>query len=397
MSNFYAVVTAGGSGSRFNAEKPKQYAQLAGIPVIRHSIVTLLSDARIRLIVVAVAPTDRVAAHLLGELVATGRVKVIGCGGETRAKTVRNALTAVAGNGAKPGDWVLVHDAARPGLKLDALQRLMHLDENNVVGGLLAIPLADTVKRAGRDHHASVEMTISREGLWLAQTPQMFRLQELTNALDACFADGAEPTDEAQAMEREGATPVLVPGARSNFKLTVQEDLDAMERLMGATMPRIRIGEGFDVHALVAGRKLIIGGVEIPHATGLAGHSDADVLLHAITDALLGAAGLGDIGKHFPDTDPKFKGADSKVLLKEAYERVKASGWELVNIDATIIAEKPKMAPHVGAMIETIALALGVEEDCINIKAKTSEKLGALGRQEGIAAQAVAMVSAKLG
>jgi 2-C-methyl-D-erythritol 2,4-cyclodiphosphate synthase/2-C-methyl-D-erythritol 4-phosphate cytidylyltransferase len=399
MTKFFAVVPAAGSGSRFGGEVPKQYALLGGVQVLNRTVRTLLADNRIEKIYVAVAPDDTRAAKVLAHEVASGRVRVIASGGETRARTVRNALTAVTGGGAKSDDWVLVHDAARPGLDAVTLGRLIDTLKDHPVGGLLALPVADTIKREAKDSAENgavmVESTVYRTGLWQAQTPQMFRVGLLAQALSEALQDEADPTDEAQAMERSGHAPLLVVGTRNNFKITVAEDLDAMEKLMGAVTPKIRVGEGFDVHALVPGRKLIIGGVEIAHPTGLLGHSDADVLLHAMTDALLGAAGLGDIGKHFPDTDKAFAGADSLKLLAEAYKRVQAEGWTLLNMDATIIAQAPKMAPHIGKMVERIAAALDVELDAINIKAKTTEKLGFTGRQEGIAAQAVAMVAAR--
>jgi 2-C-methyl-D-erythritol 4-phosphate cytidylyltransferase / 2-C-methyl-D-erythritol 2,4-cyclodiphosphate synthase len=401
LTKFFAVVPAAGSGSRFGGEVPKQYARLGGVPVINRTVRTLLAEPRIERVYVTVATDDTRAADLLAHEVASGRVKVIASGGETRARTVRNALTAVTGGGAKNDDWVLVHDAARPGLDAATLARLIDTLKDHNVGGLLAMPVADTIKReekrAKEENHPpapkQVESTVYRTGLWQAQTPQMFRVGLLVQALNEALQDEAEPTDEAQAVERSGHAPLLVTGTRNNFKITVQEDLEAMEKLMGTVTPAIRIGEGFDVHALMPGRKLIIGGVEIAHPTGLLGHSDADVLLHTITDALLGAAGLGDIGKHFPDTAKEFEGADSLKLLTEAYKRVQDAGWMLVNVDATIIAQAPKMAPYIPKMIDRIAKALDVEAEQINIKAKTTEKLGFTGRQEGIAAQAVAMVS----
>lgn len=399
MTKFFAVVPAAGSGSRFGGEVPKQYARLGGVPVLNRTVRTLLAEPRIERVYVTVAADDKRAADLLAHEVASGRVKVIASGGETRARTVRNALTAVTGGGAKNDDWVLVHDAARPGLDAAALARLIDTVKDHAVGGLLAVPVADTIKReikAEEAAHKQVESTVYRTGLWQAQTPQMFRVGLLVQALNEALQDEAEPTDEAQAIERSGHAPLLVPGTRNNFKITVQEDLDAMEKLMGTVTPNIRVGEGFDVHALVPGRKLIIGGVEIAHPTGLLGHSDADVLLHTITDALLGAAGLGDIGKHFPDTAKEFEGADSLKLLAQAYQRVQDAGWVLVNLDATIIAQAPKMAPHIPKMVDRIAKALDVEPEQINIKAKTTEKLGFAGRQEGIAAQAVAMISKRV-
>jgi 2-C-methyl-D-erythritol 4-phosphate cytidylyltransferase / 2-C-methyl-D-erythritol 2,4-cyclodiphosphate synthase len=394
LTKFFAVVPAAGNGSRFGGEVPKQYARLGGIPVINRTVRTLLAEPRIERVYVTVAADDMRAVDMLAHEVASGRVKVIASGGETRARTVRNALTAVTGGGAKNDDWVLVHDAARPGLDAATLARLIDTLIDHTVGGLLAVPVADTIKREEKSEIEAkhVESTVYRTGLWQAQTPQMFRVGLLVQALNEALQDEAEPTDEAQAIERSGHAPQLVHGTRNNFKITVQEDLEAMEKLMGTVTPTIRIGEGFDVHALVPGRKLIIGGVEIAHPTGLLGHSDADVLLHTITDALLGAAGLGDIGKHFPDTAKEFEGADSVKLLTEAYKRVQDAGWMLVNLDATIIAQAPKMAPHIPKMIDRIAKALDVEAEQINIKAKTTEKLGFTGRQEGIAAKAVAMV-----
>ncbi len=400
MSALFGLIPAGGTGSRFGGEMPKQYAQLAGETVLARTARALLADPRLMSVLVAAAPGDAHVANALAPLRAEHgrRLTWVPAGRATRARTVRHGLDALLMAGALEDDWVLVHDAARPGLSADALMNMIDRLQNHPVGGLMALPLADTLKRsrfATDMASEEVEATIPREGMWAAQTPQMFRIGLLAAALDTAFDAGIEPTDEAQAMEAAGHVPVLVPGTRGNFKITVQDDLRAMEQLMSnTTMPRIRIGEGWDVHALVAGRKLIIGGVEIPHSTGLLGHSDADVLLHAITDALLGGAGLGDIGRHFPDTDPQFKGADSKVLLAEAYRRVQAAGWQLVNLDATIIAQQPKLAPHIPGMVAVIAQTLGVAESQINIKAKTSEKLGYLGREEGIAAQANALLAA---
>ncbi len=400
MSALFGLIPAGGTGSRFGGDLPKQYAQLAGETVLARTARALLADPRLMSVLVAAAPGDAHVANALAPLRAEHgrRLTWVPAGGATRARTVRQGLDALLMAGALEDDWVLVHDAARPGLSADALMNMIDRLQTHPVGGLMALPLADTLKRsrfATDMASEEVEATIPREGMWAAQTPQMFRIGLLAAALDTAFDAGIEPTDEAQAMEAAGHVPVLVPGTRGNFKITVQDDLRAMEQLMSnTTMPRIRIGEGWDVHALVAGRKLIIGGVEIPHSTGLLGHSDADVLLHAITDALLGGAGLGDIGRHFPDTDPQFKGADSKVLLAEAYRRVQAAGWQLVNLDATLIAQQPKLAPHIPGMVAVIAQTLGVAESQINIKAKTSEKLGYLGREEGIAAQASALLAA---
>jgi 2-C-methyl-D-erythritol 4-phosphate cytidylyltransferase/2-C-methyl-D-erythritol 2,4-cyclodiphosphate synthase len=405
MSALFGLIPAGGTGSRFGGELPKQYAALAGETVMARTARALLADPRIMSVLVATAPGDAHVADALAPLRGEHgrRLTWVPAGGATRARTVRQGLDALLMAGALESDWVLVHDAARPGLSPDALMNMIDRLQTHPVGGLMALPLADTLKRsrfATDMASEEVEATIPREAMWAAQTPQMFRIGLLAAALDAAFDAGIEPTDEAQAMEAAGHVPVLVPGTRGNFKITVQDDLRAMEQLMSNSslpraLPSFRIGEGWDVHALVAGRKLIIGGVEIPHNTGLLGHSDADVLLHAITDALLGGAGVGDIGRHFPDTDPQFKGADSKVLLAEAYRRVQAAGWQLVNLDATIIAQQPKLAPHIPGMVAVIAQTLGVDASQINVKAKTSEKLGYLGREEGISAQASALLVAR--
>jgi 2-C-methyl-D-erythritol 4-phosphate cytidylyltransferase/2-C-methyl-D-erythritol 2,4-cyclodiphosphate synthase len=294
--------------------------------------------------------------------------------------------------GATDADWVWVHDAARPGVEAESLERLRDAVRDDRVGGLLAQPVADTVKRGGAGRAIT---TVERDGLWLAQTPQVFPLGTLRHALERHH----RVTDEASAIEATGRTPLLVAGSRRNFKVTTMDDLHAMRDALASAAagtdaePPWRIGQGWDVHALVPGRALVIGGTTIPHASGLLGHSDADVLLHAITDALLGGAGLGDIGRHFPDTDARFAGADSRVLLREALQRVRAAGWRPANVDCTVVAQAPKLAPYVPAMVEAIAADLGLPASRVNVKAKTSERLGYAGRGEGISAQAVVMLA----
>jgi 2-C-methyl-D-erythritol 4-phosphate cytidylyltransferase / 2-C-methyl-D-erythritol 2,4-cyclodiphosphate synthase len=314
-------------------------------------------------------------------------------GGATRAVTVRAGLAALKRHGAHDGDWVLVHDAARCLVQPAWIERLIDACEHDEVGGLLALPLADTLKQA--DVQGRVRTTVDRTGKWAAQTPQMFRLALLAQALDAA---GDAVTDEASAVEALGHAPLLVPGHADNFKLTWPDDFERAEHLLrtneGPTMT-MRLGEGWDIHALVPGRQLILGGTHIPHDKGLDGHSDADALAHAITDALLGAAALGDIGRHFPDTDAQFKGADSMVLLAEAAKRVRAAGYEIGNIDSTIIAQAPKLAPHIAAMRQRLASVLGVAVDQVNVKAKTAEKMGPVGEGRAIEARAVCLVTAR--
>jgi 2-C-methyl-D-erythritol 4-phosphate cytidylyltransferase/2-C-methyl-D-erythritol 2,4-cyclodiphosphate synthase len=408
-SRYLAVVPAAGVGTRVGADRPKQYLDVAGATLLEWSVRSLLAGGFIDLVIVVVAPGDERAQALVGRW---SGVRVAPVGGATRRDSVLAGLEA-AGEGWADHDWVLVHDAARPGLGVEALGRLHAELAGDPVGGLLAEPVSDTVKRQAGDA-AHVGETILRDGLWLAQTPQMFRL----GLLRAALRRHPGVTDESAAIEADGHRPRLVRGDRGNFKVTTAEDLLLMDRRLGAepaapeaggaTQARdqatglraghaleeggMRIGQGYDVHALVPGRRLVLGGVSIDHPRGLLGHSDADALLHAVTDALLGAAGLGDIGGHFPDTDPRWRGADSRSLLRAALARVHQAGWQVGNADATVVAQAPRLAPHVPAMRANLAADLGVPVARVNVKAKTHERLGFEGREEGIAAQAVVLL-----
>jgi len=390
----FAILPAAGVGSRMGADRPKQYLDLNGQTVLERSVAAVSQQADLERILVVVGPHDAFAQSLLNHR--DPRVLISPVGGASRRDSVRNGLLHLRDqHGAHSDDWVWVHDAARPGLDRDSLKRLRDALDDEPAGVVLALPVVDTVKRAGAhpgaEHNmpARVQTTVPREGLWLAQTPQVFRLGPLLEALERHPAS----TDEASAMEADGHSPRLVPGDRRNLKVTTMDDLHALRAAM-PSRPAFRIGQGWDVHALVPGRALVIGGTTIPFDRGLLGHSDADVLLHAITDALLGAAALGDIGRHFPDTDARFAGADSRMLLREALSRVKSSGWEPVNVDATVVAQAPRLAQHIPAMVAHIAADLGMDEGQINVKAKTSEKLGFAGRGEGIEAHAIVMIAA---
>lgn len=395
----YAILPAAGQGQRVGAAVPKQYLSLAGRPMLARSVQAVLAAEWIDLLVVVVAPDDEQRAReILGDW---PRVSVRAIGGATRCDSV---LAGVESLDADEQDWILVHDAARPGLPATDLAALRAAAADDPVGALLALPVADTLKRAGDGLPARARATLDRTGLWAAQTPQMFRAGLLRAALRAC--PGA--TDEAAAIEAAGHCPRLVAGHRDNFKVTGPGDLDAMSALLAAREPdggphpaapprrdaaRVpvvpyRIGQGYDIHALVPGRPLVLGGVTIPSARGLLGHSDADALLHAVTDALLGAAALGDIGRHFPDTDPRLRGADSSVLLAEAARMAYELGWQVGNVDASIIAQAPRLAPFVPAMCERIAEVLAVAPERVNVKARTGERLGPVGRGECIEAQA---------
>ncbi len=383
----YALVPCAGVGERAGVGGPKQYARVGDRTVVAHTLAALARVARVTRTLVLLAPSDMQFEAAAPDF--AGLVERIG--GATRAATVRAGLSALKRHGAHDDDWMLVHDAARCLVQPSWIERLIDACEHDEIGGLLALPLADTLKQA--DVHGRVRTTVDRTGKWAAQTPQMFRLALLEQALDAA---GDAVTDEASAIEALGHAPLLVPGHADNFKLTWPEDFERAERLLrfnerpNMTM---RLGEGWDIHALVPGRKLILGGVHIPHDKGLDGHSDADALAHAITDALLGAAALGDIGRHFPDTDARLEGADSMVLLAEAAKRVRAAGCEIGNIDSTVIAQAPKLAPHIGAMCERLASVLGVAVDQVNVKAKTAEKMGPVGEGRAIEARAVCLLT----
>jgi 2-C-methyl-D-erythritol 4-phosphate cytidylyltransferase / 2-C-methyl-D-erythritol 2,4-cyclodiphosphate synthase len=368
---------------------PKQYARVGDRTVVAHTLAALAKVSPVKRTLVVLAPSD---AQF--EAAAPGFAGwVERAGGATRAATVRAGLVALKRHGAQDDDWVLVHDAARCLVQPAWIDRLIDACIGDDIGGLLALPLADTLKQA--DVYGRVSATVDRNNKWAAQTPQMFRLAQLAQALDAA---GDAVTDEASAIEALGHAPLLVPGHADNFKLTWPEDFARAERVLRSnerTNMTMRLGEGWDIHALVPGRKLILGGVHVPHDKGLDGHSDADALAHAITDALLGAAALGDIGRHFPDTEAQFKGADSMVLLAEAAKRVRAVGYEIGNIDSTIIAQAPKMAPHIAAMREQLSSVLGVAVDQVNVKAKTAEKMGPVGEGRAIEARAVCLLTAR--
>jgi 2-C-methyl-D-erythritol 4-phosphate cytidylyltransferase / 2-C-methyl-D-erythritol 2,4-cyclodiphosphate synthase len=379
----FALVPCAGVGLRAGADGPKQYASLAGRSVVAHTLAALAKVLRIERTLVVLAQGDsqfEAAAPGFDGWVA--RV-----GGATRAVSVAAGLHALQEHGVRDDDWVLVHDAARCLVPPAAIDRLIDACIDDRVGGLLALPLSDTLKSA--DAHQRVAQTVDRNGKWAAQTPQMFRLGLLREALARA---GDAVTDESSAIEALGHAPQLVPGDARNFKLTVPEDFARARAALEGTSNMVRMGEGWDVHPLVAGRPLILGGLHVPHDKGLDGHSDADALAHAITDALLGAAALGDIGRHFPDTDLKFKGADSMVLLAEAAKRVRDAGFEIGNIDSTIVAQAPKMAPHIGAMRARMAAVLGVSPDQLNVKAKTAEKMGPVGEGRAIEARAVCLL-----
>ena len=368
-----ALLVAGGSGSRFGAAQPKQYLSLAGRPVIAHAAAALAAE------VTWVQPVGDVAA-ITAALAGLDHLPPV-AGGATRQDSVRNGLEALA---AYAPDIVLVHDAARPFVPPGTVAALVAALAHHA-GAIPAVPVADTLKR-GAD--GMIAGTVPRDGLFRAQTPQAFHYPLLRD-LHRQAAAGA--TDDASILEAAGHGVALVAGHEDNIKLTYAEDLVRLQRIMSAGLIP-RVGTGYDVHVLVPERKLMLCGIEVPHTHGLSGHSDADVGIHALCDAIYGALAEGDIGRHFPPSDNAYKDADSARFLRHAAERIAARGGVLANVDVTLICEQPKITPHAPTMIARVADLLGVDIGKVSIKATTSERLGFTGRKEGIACQAVATV-----
>ena len=369
-----AILVAAGSGSRFGAETPKQFLRLAGKPVMRHCAEALAREVDL-LLPVGDAEPIRDALAGIAHLPPVP-------GGASRQDSVRLGLEALA---AHAPDIVFVHDAARPVIPAGTIPALLTALKT-MPGAIPALPVADTLKRAER---GAITATVLRDGLYRAQTPQAFRFPVILAAHRAGI--GVAATDDASLLETAGESVAIVPGSEDNIKLTYADDLHRLERILTAHLfPRV--GTGFDVHVLEAGRPLMLCGVAVPHDKGLAGHSDADVGIHALCDAIYGALAEGDIGRHFPPSEATWKDADSARFLVHAGERIAARGGRLANADVTLICERPKIAPHAGAMIARLAEILGVDASLISVKATTTEKLGFTGRGEGIAAQAVATV-----
>ena len=372
---FAAIVVAAGSGSRSGGAK--QWRVLGGKPVVRWSVEALLKAGAEDVVVVVSAGSETEAQTALSGL-SGWRLAI---GGDTRSVSVRNGLQALGGPDDRP---VLIHDAARPFLGADVIHRLIAaLDGAD--GALPVLPVADSLRRAT---DGLVSGTVERDGLWRAQTPQAFRYQAIVEAC-AAWPDAEPATDEAAVLERAGGRVRIVEGDARLMKLTFPEDFAMAEALI----PRqIRVGQGFDAHRWGPGTSVWLCGVEIPHDQTLIGHSDADAGLHALTDAVLGAMGDGDIGDHFPPTDPQWKGAPSDRFLIHAVERLTARGGRLVNVDVTLICERPKVKPHRQAMRERLADILSLPLDAVSVKATTTEAMGFTGRGEGLAAQALATI-----
>ncbi len=389
MSRVTVIIPAAGVGSRMAADCPKQYLTLddSGTTMLEMTARRLLSVPEVDDVYVTVSAEDA----YIDDLTLSG-VTVLRVGGATRAETVLNTLHTLADH-LHEDDLVLVHDAARPLVKPLDVSRLIALTRSSLAdksaaGAVLAIPMADTVKRINTEGVMTED--IDRTNLVRVATPQCFEYGLLKKALTADLA----VTDESSAVRNLGQSVKVLDTSADNFKVTRPEDLLLARRLLTEKQMKLRIGYGYDSHRLEENRKFILGGVEIPHTLGLAGHSDADALLHAVTDAILGAAKCGNIGMLFPDNDPAFKNADSAVLLQKAWEKVRSTdNWQIQNIDCVVVAQKPKLNPHVDAMCRRIAEILDIDADQVSIKPKTNEKLGFEGREEGVSVQAVVLLA----
>ena len=378
---WYAIVLAGGSGSRMGADRNKVLLHLHGEPVIVHSVRAFsgLVDG----VILVSLPED---IPCMQDILNAAQLPVtIVPGGDTRQASVWNGLCAL------PDDCthVLIHDGARCLVDEATIRRCMDSVEKYGTG-VAAIPAIDTIKQVNQED--IVTATPDRSTLRAVQTPQGFAVELIRRAHETAHADGYLGTDDASLVEHLGVPVRLTPGDRRNIKLTTPEDMMMAEAFLGHSFPALRVGQGYDVHRLVQDRALILCGVQIPHSLGLLGHSDADVALHALMDAMLGAMALGDIGKHFPDTDERYRGISSMKLLEHVVSLLNERNARVSNCDVTIVAQKPKLLPYIPQMRENVANVLHLPIDRVNIKATTTERLSFEGREEGISAHAICMV-----
>ena len=385
MAYTVMLVAAAGGSTRMGC--PKQTIPLCGEPVLLHTLRALESAALVDGIVLIARSEDTTAFGTLAQENGIGKLLTVVEGGASRQQSVERGLAAL------PPETTLVgiHDGARP-LVSAALVDTVIAAARETGAAAAAIPVRDTLKRA--DTAGSITGTVDREGLWRVQTPQVFDRQMYARALAAAKATGQDYTDDCQLLEAAGQPVRLVPGEETNLKLTAPADVPLAQAILRQRKGDggMRVGHGYDVHRLVEGRPLILGGVTVPFERGLLGHSDADVLTHAVMDALLGAAALGDIGGLFPDTDPAYAGADSIELLTRVIDRLRQAGYAPDNIDATVLAQQPKLKPYIPAMRERLAAACGLPVTAVSVKATTEEGLGFTGALEGIAAHAVCLI-----
>lgn len=380
-----AIIAAGGAGRRLGATVPKQMLELAGRSILQHSVEAFAAHPAIAETIV-VLPAELATAPPPWLAGRAPRIRIVS-GGARRQDSVANGFDAADA----AADVLLIHDAARPFVTADVISRV--IDAAAAHGAAIAaVPVSDTVKQIGeRDSDRVIAGTIPREALYLAQTPQGFARGVLRDAV-ALGRSGVEATDESMLAERAGHRVRIVDGARGNVKITTAEDYEAVSR-RGNAAPSGRVGIGYDLHRLVPGRRLMLGGVDVPSEAGADGHSDADVVCHAVTDALLGAASEGDIGQHFPDTDRQWKDASSLELLRRIAGLVRSRGFSILNVDVVVVLERPKLGPFRASIAESLGSALGIDAGTVGVKAKTNEGVDAVGRGEAIAAHAVVLLN----
>ncbi|RMG60727.1 MAG: 2-C-methyl-D-erythritol 4-phosphate cytidylyltransferase [Deltaproteobacteria bacterium] len=378
-----AIIVAAGKGERFGGEVPKQFLPVGKRALIEFSLQEFSASPVIDSIIVVV---PRGIPESLVNLIMTYRkVDAVVFGGKTRQESVEAGVRAVRGN----PDVVLVHDGARPLVSGEIIERV-YREAKKSGAAIPVVPIPDSVKRS--EDGRVVDRSVPRETLFRAQTPQGVRFELLKRALEKAREEGVSCSDEAQLVELLGEKVSLVPGSRRNLKVTFPEDILSFKAFIGEYTGDFRVGIGYDAHRLVEGRPLYLGGIEIEFDRGLLGHSDGDCLLHALTDALLGAAGLGDIGKHFPPGDPSTEGIRSTEIVRHAVELLSGEGYRVVNADCVVVCEKPKIGPLSDKMRESIASLLGVSPEDVSVKGKTTEGMGFEGRGEGISSLAVVLV-----
>ncbi len=387
MPSAAAIIPAAGSGTRMGLDHPKQYHRLAGVPILIHTIRAFVAVPSIDRFIVVVPQNFIAETHqLLTKYNLTSEAIIVTAGGRRRQDSVLAGMECLTDE----TEIVLVHDGARPLVTPDLIQRCLEAAWQHGAA-IAAIPVKDTLKSSHPDQ--TIAATVDRQGLWQAQTPQAVRLPLLKQAY-AAFND-QDVTDEAALLELAGIAVTLIEGSETNIKITRPDDLILAEKIMRPpSIPTMRIGHGYDAHRLIPGRNLVLAGVTVPHTLGLAGHSDADVVTHALCDAVLGALGMGDIGRHFPDSDQRFKNVYSITLLEQVMELAAGKGFTISNADITIICQAPKLAPYMDTMRQTLATACQVSTEQINLKATTTEKMGFTGREEGIDCHAVVLLTA---
>jgi len=372
-----AIIVAAGRGSRAGGELPKQWRPLAGRRVIDWTVAAFEAVTEIVDIVLVLHPDD------LDRFPPQGRIRNV-TGGATRTQSVRRGLEALGEDPSSSPDFVLIHDAARCCVSPELIRKVLtKLTEGAAIAVAPALPVTDAL---WRERNGMVAGTVDRSGLRRAQTPQGFAYQPI---LAACSAHDDDAADDVEIARGAGMDVLIVDGEARNLKITLPGDFSRAEKILRGQMD-IRTGTGYDVHRFGPGDHVVLCGVEIPHDRGLQGHSDADVGMHALTDSILGAAAEGDIGQHFPPSDPRWKGAESHVFLSHAVALAEQKGFQINNVDVTFVCERPKIGPHADAMRRTLAAILMIDVSRVSVKATTSERLGFAGREEGIAAQAIA-------